>query len=391
MKRRAHGEGSITKRANGRYLAQVTIDRKRVTRVFDTRREAQEWITTTTRQVARGLRFNSLTTTVDELLAEWLVSKQAKTRPATIESYRRMARLYLSPELGRLKLKDLSAARVQAFYNDLQRRETGARTIVICHQVLHGFLDYAQRQGLVAQNWSKLAEVPRHEKREMSVWDESQVSQFLQFINADPFYRLVFATGMRRGEIIGLQWKDIDWQAGMIQVRRQVCEPEGGGFIFQNPKTERGRRAIRLGKGMLEALRYHYTVTIPQMQAVAGDRWQDHDLIFPTSVGTPINGYEVSKRFKELVIQSGLPPIRFHDIRHTAASIMLLHGEPPVRVAAILGQTVAVLLSVYAHYIQDDQERAANLMDEITTPTSIDLSAVVETDANPTHPIRIRK
>lgn len=371
---RSRNEGSISKRANGSYLAQVSIDGKRVSRVYKTKKEAQDWINTLTGQVKQGLTYNSAKTTVDELLAEWLKIKKTKSRPATEEQYRRIARLYISPALGKLKLQDITAARIQRLYSDLEKQNVGKRTIEITHTVLHGFLAHAQRLGLVAQNWAALVEVPRPASREMVVWDESQVSQFL-IANPDPFYRLALATGMRRGELIGLQWKDVDWNAGMIHIRRQVYELEGGGWIFQAPKTERGRRGIRLGRGMLEALRYHYTVTIPQMQAIAGEAWQENDLIFPTGKGTPRNGYNVSKDFHERVLASGLPVIRFHDMRHTAASIMLLHGEPPVRVAGILGQSVQILLSTYAHYIPDDQERASSLMDAITTPVSIDLKS----------------
>ena len=370
---RSRNEGSISKRANGSYLAQVSIDGKRVSRVYKTKKEAQEWITTMTGQVKQGLTYNSAKTTVDELLAEWLKIKKTKSRPATEEQYRRIARLYISPALGKLKLQDITAARIQRLYSDLEKQNVGKRTIEITHTVLHGFLAHAQRLGLVAQNWAALVEVPRPASREMVVWDESQVSQFL-IANPDTFYRLALATGMRRGELIGLQWKDVDWSAGMIHVRRQVYELEGGGWIFQAPKTERGRRGIRLGRGMLEALRYQFTVTIPQMQAIAGEAWQENDLIFPTGKGTPRNGYNVSKDFHERVLASGLPVIRFHDMRHTAASIMLLHGEPPVRVAGILGQSVQILLSTYAHYIPDDQERASSLMDAITTPVSIDIN-----------------
>lgn len=373
MAKRTNGEGSLNKRSNGTYLAQVSIEGKRVSKTFRTRKEAQEWITTLAGQVKQGLTYSSSKTTVDELLVEWLAAKKSKSRPATEEQYRRLARLYISPAMGKLKMQEINAARVQKLYSDMEKRGIGKRTIEITHTILHGFLQHAQKLGMIGRNWSDLVEVPRPEDHEMIVWDESQVSQFLM-TNPDPFYRLALATGMRRGELIGLQWKDIDWQNGILHVRRQVHENEGGGWIFQAPKTDRGRRGIRLGPGLIESLRYHYTVTIPQMTAIAGDRWQENDLIFPTSIGTPRNGYNVSKDFHARVLASGLPVIRFHDMRHTAASIMLLHGEPPVRVAAILGQSVQILLSTYAHYIPDDQERASTLMDAITTPTSIEFA-----------------
>jgi integrase len=373
MNKRSHGEGSLSHRSNGTWLAQVSIEGKRVSKTFRLRKDAQEWLTNTTGQVRQGLTYSSSKTTVDELLIVWLAAKKTNSRPATEEQYRRLSRLYISPHLGSVKLQDVSPAKIQTFYTDMEEQNVGKRTIELVHMILHGFLKHANRLGLIAQNWAALVEVPRPDKREMSVWDESQVSKFLLTVPDDPFYRLAFATGMRRGELIGLQWKDIDWNSGMLHIIRQVYEPEGGGFIFQAPKTERGRRGIRLGPGLIDALRKQYSVTIPLMKAIAGDKWQEYDLIFPSAKGTPRNGYNVSKAFHEIAELSGLPVIRFHDIRHTAASIMLLHGEPPVRVAGILGQSVAVLLSTYAHYIQDDQERASRLMDDITTITAIEL------------------
>lgn len=380
MNKRSHGEGSLSKRPNGSWLAQVSIEGKRISRTFRVRKEAQEWLNNTVGQVRQGMTYSSAHTSVDELLTAWLALKKTKSRPATEEQYRRLSRLYISPYLGNRKLQELSAAKIQNFYSQLEKKNVGKRTIEIVHTILHGFLKHANRLGLIVQNWAALVEVPRPDKREMLVWDESQVNQFLMTVPNDPFYRLAFATGMRRGELVGLQWKDVDWNTEMLHVRRQVYNPEGGGFIFQAPKTERGRRGIRLGKGLIEALRVHYTKTIPLMIAIAGNdpkgglNWQEHDLIFPSNKGTPRNGYNVSKEFKDLAKQSGLPIIRFHDIRHTAASIMLLHGEPPVRVAGILGQSVAVLLSTYAHYLQDDQERASQIMDQITTIATIELN-----------------
>lgn len=289
-----------------------------------------------------------------------------------------MMRLYIRPGLGDLYLKDLSTAQVQAFYKRLEAQGVGRRTIEVVHTVLHGCLKYVRRLELITQNWAALVEVPRPERREMQIWSESQVAQFLAGIpeTESLLYRLAFATGMRRGELIGLQWQDVNWGNETLTVQRQIYEPQGGGWHFQEPKTKRGRRIIRLGPGLLEVLRKQFNEKLPQARALAGDRWQEYDLIFPTSVGTPRNGYEVSKTFKRLAEESGLPSIRFHDIRHTAASLMLLHGEPPVRVAYILGQSIVVLLDVYAHYIPDDQADVSALMDTITTPVAVDLSPI---------------
>lgn len=373
MAKRSHGEGSVTKRKNGTYLAQVSIESKRLSKTFRTRKEAQEWIVTTMGQVNMGLTLSNAKITVEELLNTWLNIKQGKTRPASDYQYRRMSGAYIIPHLGDHKINELSAAKIQEFYTLLESQGIGASTIKLCHIILHGLFKYAQRLGITAQNWAALVECPKPKKKELNVWNESQVNQFLVAVEGDPFYRMAFSTGMRRGELLGLQWKDLDWDNGMIKVSRQVYNPSGGGFIFQPPKTERGRRAIRLGPGLLDSLRHHYNYMIPKMIAIVGpDSWKDHDLIFPSRYGVPQVGSTITKGFKRLIEKFGLSEIRFHDIRHTTASIMLLHGEPPVRVAGVMGHSVQVLLNTYSHYIPDNQERLSNLMDQITTTIQVD-------------------
>jgi integrase len=372
--KRGHGEGSIYRRANGSWRAQVTLQGKRLSFTAKTRKECLAWQRQMIEQIEQGLTLEAAKTSFGKVLDTWLSVKETKLRLATQEQYRRLASKYIKPYLGEFIPKDLNAAVIQNFYAELEKQGVGKRTIEVCHVVLHGCLKHAQRLGLIVQNWSELTEVPRPEKREMHVWNENQVNQFLMHAPDPVFYRLAFATGMRRGELIGLKTEDIDWSAEVIQVRRQVYHPEGGGWRFQEPKSRRGRRAIRLGPSLLEALRYQCMHELPLAREIADERWQEYDLLFPSRVGTPRNGSDVLKWFKKHVEAAGLPPLRFHDIRHTAASIMLSHNEPPVRVAAILGQSVSVLLNTYAHFIPSGDESAALLMDEITTPVAIDIA-----------------
>ncbi len=371
-KKRAAGTGSIYKLRNGTWRVLTTIQNKRTSRTFRTQKAAAAYAEKMAEQIDRGLTFDATQIKLGIFIQEWLALKQTRLRASTMESYSRLARLYIQPIIGGVLLKDVNAARIQTLYSTLQDQKVGKRTIEIVHTILYGCLQHARKLGLVSQNWAELVEVPRPEKQEMHVWSEGQVSSFLAAYPDQTFYRLALATGMRRGELIGLQWQDLDWRSGMLKVKRQVYEPAGGGFRFQEPKTARGRRSIRLGPGLIEALRAQFNQVIPLARAIAGDRWKEYDLIFPSRSGTPRNGYEISKEFKRLASAAGLPVIRFHDCRHTAASLMLVHGEPAVRVAAILGQSVAVLLDTYAHYIPDDQERAAALMDDLTTPIMVD-------------------
>ena len=373
MPKRSHGEGQLYKRENGSYTARVTLDGRRLSKTFRLRREALKWIETLRGQGQQGLTYDSAQTTVSELLERWLRLKAAQSRLSTIESYTRIARLHIIPEIGRMPLMELNAARIQALYDRMAQNGVKNPTIKYTHTVL-GFFSHAKKLGMIGQNWTEMASVPRRAKREETkVWNENQVNLFLNYMKGDLFYRLAFSTGMRRGELLALQWKDLDWASDMLKVQRQVYRPDGGGYVFQGPKTDRGTRSIRLGHGLMDALKIQFSRTIPLMQLAAGSSWKNHDLIFPSYQGGPRQGDAVSKEFHRLAAAAGLPVIRFHDIRHTAASIMLLHGEPPVRVAGILGQTVAVLLTTYSHYIPDSQESTATLMDSITTVTSISL------------------
>ena len=175
----------------------------------------------------------------------------------------------------------------------------------------------------------------------MQVWNDSQVSLFLvsaESSNYKALYHIAITTGMRQGEIIGLQWSDLDWNRGTIQIQRQVQRVRGQGWSFLEPKTRKGRRKIILGEGTLYALRTHREQQRIKIE-VAGERWQRHDLIFPNSIGNPIDPSHLRLDFNRLKVDAGLPKIRFHDLRHTAASLMLNNGVPPIVVSRILGHS----------------------------------------------------
>jgi integrase len=158
-----------------------------------------------------------------------------------------------------------------------------------------------------------------------------------------------------------------------IMIRKECFHPEGGGFVFQSPKTKLGKRTIQVGQGVIDRLRAQLKI-VDELRKTGGETWQEHDLIFPSLVGTPIQASRISHEFPELAKKAGLPVIRFHDCRHTAATIMLSHGIPPVIVAGMLGHSISILLNTYAHFIPTMQDQAAQLMDDILTPIPIELS-----------------
>lgn len=366
VSRRGNNEGTVEKLPSGSWRARVSVDGRRLSATRRTRNEALGWIREVTGQVEAGLTYDASTTSLGSFLEKWLANKATELEPATVEQYNRTARLYLIPNLGAVKMKDMQPARIQAVYDRLLEDGTGARTIEVCHAVLHGCLEQAYKLGLPPRNPSGVVIVPKVQAREMEVWSESEVFEYLYAITGhrnEQLYRLALATGMRRGELLGLQWGDLDWNGSILRIQRQVYN-FAGGWLFKTPKTDRGIRNIPIGKNLVEHLREQAKI-VQALRVVAGSSWVEYDLIFPRGDGQPQTGNQVSKEFDRLIEIYGLRKIRFYDMRHTAASIMLKHGRPPVEVAYILGDSLGVLLQTYAHYIPMQNTATADLMDEI--------------------------
>jgi len=376
-KKRSAGEGTISQLPSGSWRAQVSLKGRRLSHTAKSQQGARDWIRKIQDQIDQGLTYDDERTTLGKFMEGWLASKKPQLRTASIEQYTKMSKSYILPQLGSSRLKDLGPGRIQELYDEMARSGKSARTIKLMHVILRMCLEQAKRLGLVARNPSEFCKVPKSPKVEMSIWDESQVNQFLVSIHGhknENLYYMALATGMRRGELLGLKWQDVDWKNHRILIKRQVSNPEGGGFVFQEPKTSLGVRSVQLGAGIMERLRSQLR-TVDIMRAISRDRWIEYDLVFPSLIGKPQYGNNISIEFNNLVDQSGLPHIRFHDCRHTAASILLSRGIPPVIVAGMLGHSISTLLSTYAHFIPDMQDEASRIMDEVTSSIEVDLAA----------------
>ncbi|MBW8012293.1 MAG: site-specific integrase [Chloroflexi bacterium] len=378
VKRRGNNEGSLFKRPDGTWRAQVTIEGRRLSVSAKTRKECQGWLKETLKQVETGLTYQGANTNLGEFLSEWHISMQSSLRPTTWYQYGQIIRDHIIPMLGKIKLKDFRPEQIQALYNKKVRDGIGLRTIQITHSVLHRALNHGVKLGLLSRNPSDATNPPKPQQNELLILDENQAQQFI--LNAEAWndryatlYHLAITTGFRQSEILGLQWKDIDWERRTLQVQRQLKWKKGGGFYFAQPKTKSGKRIIVLGKTAIEKLRQHRDRQFEKRQ-IAGDKWQEMDLIFPSTVGTPINQSNMNKSFKKLLKQSGLPIIRFHDLRHTAASLMLNFGIPLIIVSRRLGHSrPSITLDIYGHLIPSKQEEAAELMDSLLTPIEVQL------------------
>jgi integrase len=372
MSRKNSSEGTIYQLPSGHWRAQVCLDGRRISATRRTKVAARDWIREIYAQREAGLTYAGAQARLGEYITSWLESKGGHIRPATQQQYRYSIERYILPRIGGVRLLELTTGRVQAFIDELAREQVGSRTIQVVRIVLHGCLKQAQQQGLIGRNPVELVKSPKPPAREMRVWSESELSGFLVSVQGERnemLYALALATGMRQGELLGLKWADIDWR-GQVQVKRQAVELQGGGYAFAEPKSKRGIRCIEIGDGIIERLR-EQARRVELMRKMARERWQENDLVFPSAVGTPQTGSNLDRDFQRLVKRAGLPEIRFHDLRHTAATVMLSHGIPAVIVAGMLGHTLNVLMERYAHYIPTLQGEAARLMDNMTRPILI--------------------
>jgi integrase len=369
-KKRGNNEGSIYKRKNGRWRAQISLHGRRIGISVKSKNEAQSWLRKIQDEVEGGLQYENTQVTLQSFIHAWLVSIEPSLRYNTNLQYRQIAETHILPTLGQQKLREIKPERIQQMYNRMVDAGKGLRTIRLTHAVLRRALFHANKLGLIARNPALGVVPPKYVRKEMKALDDKQAQQLLAFAEAkgDRFYalyHLAISTGMRQGELLGLKWVDVNLDQGYLQVQRQLVRMQDTQFGFSSPKTKSGIRRIDLGDSSVQVLKAHKNRQY-EARVLAGSKWIEDDLVFPSSIGTPMNRDNLRSLFKRLLGAAGLPDIRFHDLRHTAASLMLNNGVPLLVVSKRLGHAQpSITLDVYGHQIPTGQQEAANLMDRL--------------------------
>lgn len=375
---RGKKEGSIHRLPSGSWRAQVTLQGRRLGFTAKTRRECQEWIKKTQGQIDEGMTFASTKITLAEYLDGWLSNSKFSKRPATWKHYEQLIRSYIVPIIGNLKIKDLRPEHIQGLYNQLLEQKVGVYVVRKIHTLLHSALVQAVKMGMIPRNPANAVMQPKEPSKEMKILDENQVSQLLVSVSDhrwEALFYLAVTTGMRQMELLGLKWTDLDWVKRTIKVERQLVRPDKEGSQFAPPKTKFGRRSVDLGSRAIEFLRRHYQHQHVERMA-AGEHWIESGLIFTNSNGGPIHPRNLLRDLKMLLRHTGLPMIRFHDLRHTAASLMLNHGTPVLVVSRRLGHAKpSITLDVYGHLLPTMQAEAAEMLDELIMPIQLHTTA----------------
>jgi integrase len=348
-RRRTKGTGSVYTRKDGRVVGEYGINGK--TRYIYGRDEAE-----VADRVAEAIRnrdagIDSENMTVGGYMDRWLTAIKDTVRVGTWKQYEMIVRLHIKPTLGSTKLDKLHALQIQAFYRERLDAGVSARRMQYAHVTIHKAFKDAVRWRLVPFNVADAVTPPRPAKPEITPLSAGQVKVLLAAARGDrleALYVLAVTTGMRIGEMFGLKWSDVDLEAGTVQVRRTVA---ADGKI-NPPKTSSGRRTIRLSRMAISALSGYPRAS----------EW-----VFPSAAGTPIGICNFHKNsWRPLLQRASLPPTRFHDLRHTAATLMLSSGVPVKVVSEMLGHAdISTTLSIYAHVLPDMQEPAADAMDDL--------------------------
>jgi integrase len=307
------------------------------------------------------------------LINEWLPTIRTSIRHTTWDSYSRTIALHITPHVGNLPLQALTPARINRLYSDLLdggrlNRGGGAlspKTVRNVHVILRKSLGDAVRWGLLQRNVAEYADPPKLRAAgniEMKTWTPDQVRAFLETTSSDRLHAaflLAATTGMRRGEVLGLRWQDVDLDARRLAVR-QTLVSVAYSMEFSTPKTQRSRRSIPLDGRTAAALQFHCKQQ-DRERHLFGPDYIENDLVFRMEDGRPVQPDSFSQFFEKLLRQSGLPRIRFHDLRHTYATVSLQAGVPAKVVSDRLGHaTVAFTLDVYSHAVPGLQEEAAD-------------------------------
>ena len=373
QRRRGSGEGSIYRRGDGLWAAAVTVGyeggrRRRKTLYGRTRQEVARKLQQAQRTMAEGLSLGAERLTVGVFLENWLRDSAANTvRPRTLQRYQEIVRFHLVPALGRVPLAKLTPADVERMMSEALGRGVSPRSASHHRAVLRAGLNVAMRWGLLGRNPASLAKPPHVPEREVRPLTTADARALLDAVRGDrleALFTVGLACGLRQGEALGLRWPDVDLERGTLTVQRSL-QRVGREWSFAEPKTQRSRRTIPLPAPVAASLREHRARQLGERlrmgAAWEGPQWGD--LIFPTETGGPLSGFHVLRRLRALLGVAGLRSMRYHDLRHGAASLMAAQGVPARVAMELLGHAqISTTINIYVHVAPEALGEAADRM-----------------------------
>jgi integrase len=370
----------IRRRSKNSYEIFISRGKDPITGKYDytwvtvrgTKKEAERQRTELLHQLDTGTFIRPSKTTFAEYLERWLQDyARPNISPRGYERYAGIIKKYFIPEMGDLALTQLKPEHIQKHVRTIREQGLKPETIKFHHAVVHKALQTAVKWGLLYRNAADGVDVPKDGHTEMQTWDDFEVRQFLDTAKDSIYYALFHTalfTGMRRSELLGLKWEDVEIQT--ISVRRSLHHLKDGSYIFTPPKSAKSTRTIALAPSSVLVLAEHKERQ-QAIRTMLGETLGKDDLVFSTPQGAPLRPNTITRAWGILAAKAGVKPIRLHDARHTHASLMLKQGIHPKIVQERLGHaTISMTLDIYSHVAPGLQEAAARSFDALVNPVN---------------------
>jgi integrase len=350
---------------NGKY-------KKKIKRGFKTKKDAEAALAEITDAMNKGTYTEPNKMLFKDFMTTWLEDKKTSVKESTFDNYKYLTESFIVPQLGDTELSMLNPRQIQSLYNDLKASgRLSADNIRKIHTIINASLDKAFKWEMISRNPAALVDAPKTEKKEVEVWDQDEINAFLNAAKESRYYQaflLALTTGMRQGEILGLRWKDIDEENQKISIVQTLSHK--GQKLNTGAKTESGNRTISIDENTLSQvmkLKHLYK------QELLANRpmYKDNGLVICTSLGTPLSPRNLLRSFYSLIEKAEVKKIRFHDLRHTHASLMLKQGVNPKIVSERLGHAnVRITLDTYSHLLPNLQKETAQKFGELFYSTN---------------------
>jgi len=373
--------GSIQKKGKNKYLLvvsagfDITGKRIRHTKMItaNSDAEAEKQLALFYAEVMKGNITNDKQLTLSQYCNYWIETKEKKLAQTTIAGYKKLMKR-INEALGHIRLSKLKPRHLTEFYNLLREENLTENTISHYHRFLHAVLETAYRvDKLIPENPAKaVIDPPSSGRPKPNFYDNEQILRLLEALNNAPikyrmFIILALETGARRGELLGLEWKDIDFEKGIVHIKRASNYTKENGIYTGSTKTETSVRKISITKELISLLK-EYKKWQNEQRLKKGDKWIDTDRLFTQENGLPMHPDTPDKWFKKFLRQNNLPPITIHGLRHTNASIMIANNVDIITVAGRLGHAdKSTPVRIYGHMLNTKEKQAAEIIANQTT------------------------
>ncbi|PED86678.1 site-specific integrase [Bacillus cereus] len=368
-------KGSVKKdKKTGKYfyIVDIGIDlltgkrKQKKKRGFITKKEAENALTKLLSEVHTGIYVEPSKLSYGEYLESWFNTKKHSVGIQTAKVLKGYLNSRIIPSLGNIKLAKLTLLHMQNYVNSLRDEGLKRGTIEKIIKIIRNSLEHAIDLELITKNVAAKTKLPKADKEELVVWSEQEVQLFLEAAQESRYsivFHMALVTGMRQGELLGLRWKDVDLEKGHLTIS-QTLSHDGKTFLLGG-KTKSSLRKILLPASTVAKLKKHRAVVLKEKLS-QGEEYQDNDLVMCTPSGTPINPANVRRSLNDLIKKAVVPKIRFHDLRHTHATLLLVKGVNVKVISERLGHSnIKITLDTYSHVLPTMQEDAVNKIEEI--------------------------